>query len=76
MEMQIMKYQPVLINAKNIFYKFECHLWWDYEFAGIIKRWNILLFICKIGITMPKMTSHGDLQHLPNMKLQMGLGSV
>lgn len=26
MVMQIMKYQPVLINAKSIFYKFECHL--------------------------------------------------
>jgi len=25
---------------------------------------------------MPKMTSHGDLQHLPSIKLLMGLGSV
>lgn len=33
MEIQRMKYQPVIINAKNIFYKFECHLRWDYEFC-------------------------------------------
>lgn len=43
---------------------------------GIIKRWNILIRVCKLGITMPKMTSHGDVQHLPNITLQMGLGSV